>query len=39
MSQKPSDLDKKNLKLALILGSIAVLFALGFVARMALFGQ
>ncbi len=34
-----TELQKKNLKLALILASVAVMFALGFFARMALLGK
>jgi hypothetical protein len=34
-----TDLQKKNLKLALILASVALMFALGFFARMTLFGK
>jgi hypothetical protein len=34
-----TELQKKNLKLALVLASVAVIFALGFMARMALFGK
>jgi hypothetical protein len=30
---------KANLRLALVLATVAVVFALGFVARMALFGN
>jgi hypothetical protein len=32
-------LQKKNLKLALILASVAAMFAVGFFARMALLGK
>jgi hypothetical protein len=32
-------LQKKNLKLALILASVAVMFAIGFFARMSLLGK
>jgi hypothetical protein len=34
-----TELQKKNLKLALILASVAVMFAIGFFARMSLLGK
>jgi hypothetical protein len=36
---KKTELQKKNLKLALILASVAVMFAIGFFARMSLLGK
>jgi hypothetical protein len=34
-----TELQKKNVKLALILASVAVMFAIGFFARMSLLGK
>ena len=39
MDRDPSAQRKANVRLALILASVAVLFAVGFVAKIALLGQ